>query len=168
MRRPPSRPPSSGDDPIFVLVIGSDARPGTPMEAGLADSLHVLGINPAAKRATLFGIPRDSYVPISTGGTNKINTAMPGGGVQAQIDTVEQLTGHHVRLLRAHGFVGFTKAVDDIGGLIIDVPFTVDGDEGYFGAGEARYDRSRGARASPGRARRSRAGTSTGPCTRGS
>jgi LCP family protein required for cell wall assembly len=133
-------PSLDGDDPIFVLVIGSDARPGTPTDAGLADSLHILGINPAAKRATLFGIPRDAYVPISTGGTNKINTAMPGGGPQAQIDTIEQLTGITFDYYALTGFGGFSRAVDDIGGLTIDVPFTVDGPDGVFEAGVATYE----------------------------
>ncbi|MGZ4149069.1 MAG: hypothetical protein ACXVQJ_03405, partial [Actinomycetota bacterium] len=69
-------PPLDGSTPIFILVLGSDARPGTPTDRGLSDSIHILGINPAAHRATLFGIPRDSYVPLATGGTNKINSAM--------------------------------------------------------------------------------------------
>ncbi len=79
-------------------------------------------------------------MPISTGGTNKINTAMPGGGPQAQIDTVEQLTGITFDYYALTGFGGFSRAIDDIGGLVIDVPYTVDGDEGYFPAGEARYE----------------------------
>jgi anionic cell wall polymer biosynthesis LytR-Cps2A-Psr (LCP) family protein len=87
------QPTLTGSDPIFVLVLGSDAREGTPLDGGLADSIHLLGINPDAGRATLFGIPRDAWVPLASGGTNKINAAMPAGGVEAQIATVEQLTG---------------------------------------------------------------------------
>ena len=61
-------PITDPERPIFILLIGSDARPGTSLEEGLADSLHILGINVAAKRATLYGLPRDSYVPIASGG----------------------------------------------------------------------------------------------------
>lgn len=118
-----------GDAPIFVLVLGSDARPGTPVDRGLADSIHILGINPVEHRATLYGIPRDSYVPLSTGGTNKINAAMPAGGPQAMIDTVEQLTGITFDYYMLTGFTGLKEAVDDVGGLQVDVPYTFTGHE---------------------------------------
>lgn len=128
-----------GDDPIFILVLGSDARPGTPIDHGLADSIHILGINPEAKRATLFGIPRDSYVPLSTGGTNKINAAMPAGGPQAMIDTVEALTGITFDYYVLTGFAGFQDAVDDVGGIVVDVPYAFTGHESTsFTEGETR------------------------------
>jgi LCP family protein required for cell wall assembly len=120
-------PALTGDDPIFILVLGSDARPGTPVERGLADSIHVLGINPGAKRATLYGIPRDSLVALSTGGTNKINSAMPQGGPEAMVATVESLTGITLDYYILTGFGGIKAAVDDLGGLEIDVPYVVDG-----------------------------------------
>ena len=63
------------------------------MNRGRSDSIHILGINPAQHRATIYGIPRDSWVTVSTGGTNKINAAMPVGGPEATVATVEQLTG---------------------------------------------------------------------------
>ena len=52
-------PSLSGNDPIFILVLGSDSRPGTPMNKGRSDSIHILGINPATHRGTLYGIPRE-------------------------------------------------------------------------------------------------------------
>src|SRR5262249_8711905 len=40
-------PSLSGDTPIFILLMGSDSRPGvTPMDKGRSDSIHILGINP--------------------------------------------------------------------------------------------------------------------------
>lgn len=131
-------PSLTGDEPIFVLVLGSDAREPTPLEGGLADSIHVLGINPDAGRATLFGIPRDSYVPLASGGTNKINAAMPAGGVEAQIATVENLTGITIDYYALTGFDGFIGAVTGIGGLTVDVPYTVDGYATTFAPGEQR------------------------------
>ena len=32
-------------DMIFILVLGSDSRPGTPVDQGLCDSIHILGID---------------------------------------------------------------------------------------------------------------------------
>jgi LCP family protein required for cell wall assembly len=130
------QPTLTGSDPIFVLVLGSDAREGTPLDGGLADSIHLLGINPAAGRATLFGIPRDAWVPLASGGTNKINAAMPAGGVEAQIATVEQLTGIAFDYYALTGFDGFIDAVSGIGGISVDVPYTVEGYATTFPPGE--------------------------------
>ena len=131
-------PTLDGTQPIFILVLGSDARPGTPMDHGLADSIHILGINPAAHRATLYGIPRDSYVPLATGGTNKINAAMPPGGVPGEMQTIENLTGIHFDYYVLTGFIPFARAVNDLGGLVIDVPYDMQGDAGHYSAGPQR------------------------------
>ena len=123
-------PSLQGNRPVFILVLGSDARPGTPLERGLCDSIHILGINPDAKRATLVGIPRDSYVPLATGGTNKINTALAQGGPQAMIDTVEDLSGVTFDYYVLTGFDGLKRIFDALGGLKMTVPYSFEGHEG--------------------------------------
>jgi polyisoprenyl-teichoic acid--peptidoglycan teichoic acid transferase len=120
-------PPLRGNKPIFILILGSDSRPGTPMEQGLCDSIHILGINPATNRATLVGIPRDAYVPIATGGMNKINSALPQGGTQGMIDTVEDLTGITLDYYMLTGFEGTRRIFDALGGLKIDIPYAFEG-----------------------------------------
>jgi polyisoprenyl-teichoic acid--peptidoglycan teichoic acid transferase len=124
-------PSLKGNRPIFILVLGSDSRPGTPLEKGLCDSIHILGINPKAKRASLVGIPRDSYVPLATGGTNKINVALAQGGPQGMIDTVEDLTGVRFDYYVITGFDGLKRIFDALGGLKIDVPYSFVGHEGF-------------------------------------
>jgi LCP family protein required for cell wall assembly len=133
-------PSLEGNDPIFILLMGSDSRPGTPMDKGRADSLHILGINPQAHRATLFGIPRDSFVTLSTGGTDKINAAMAAGGPEAEVATVESVTGIRFDYYVLTGFNEVTNAVDSIGGLVINVPYTVVGYEQTFSEGIQRMD----------------------------
>jgi LCP family protein required for cell wall assembly len=123
-------PTLRGDRPIFILVLGSDSRPGTPLERGLCDSIHILGINPKAKRATLVGIPRDSYVPLATGGTNKINVALAQGGLQGMIDTVENLTGVTFDYYVITGFDGIKRIVDALGGIKVNAPYSFEGHEG--------------------------------------
>jgi LCP family protein required for cell wall assembly len=120
-------PSLRGNEPIFILILGSDSRPGTPIERGLCDSIHILGINPKAKRATLLGIPRDSYVPIATGGTSKINSALPQGGTKGMIDTVEDLTGITLDYYILTGFEGLRRIFDALGGLEIDIPYPFEG-----------------------------------------
>jgi LCP family protein required for cell wall assembly len=128
-------PSLEGNDPIFILLMGSDSRPETPMDRGRADSLHILGINPQAHRATLFGIPRDSYVPLSTGGTDKINAAMAAGGPEAEVQTIENLTGIQFDYWVLTGFDEVTNAVNSIGGLLVNVPYSVVGYQQTFESG---------------------------------
>jgi LCP family protein required for cell wall assembly len=122
-------PTLTGKKPVFILILGSDARPGTPMEKGLCDSIHILGLDPRSGRASLVGIPRDSYVPLSTGGTGKINSAMPKGGPHAMVATVENLTGISFDYYALTSFDGLTRLVNALGGLQIDVPYTFEGHE---------------------------------------
>lgn len=123
-------PALDGDRPIFILILGSDSRPGTPLDRGLCDSIHILGINPKERRATLVGIPRDSYVPIAAGGTNKINTALAQGGAQNMVETVENLSGVTFDYYVLTGFDGLKRIFEELGGLKIDVPYAFEGHEG--------------------------------------
>ncbi len=58
--------------PVFVLVMGQDARPGQAQSRG--DALHVIGINSEAGKATILNIPRDTWTNIPGRGVDKINS----------------------------------------------------------------------------------------------
>jgi len=135
-------PTLDGTNPLFILILGSDSRPGTPMNRGRSDSIHILGINPATHRGTIYGIPRDSWVPLTTGGTNKINAAMTAGGPEATVATIEQLTGITFAYYVLTGFNEVNQAVNQIGGLHIDVPYTVVGYDQTYEAGPQTMDGS--------------------------
>lgn len=119
-------PVLDGTEPIFVLVIGSDARPDQAVESQRADSLHILAINPAEQKATVVGIPRDAYVEIPGHGSNKINAALFFGGPELVVETVEELTGITFDYWAMTGFLGFEEMIDEVGGLVLDVPFAMD------------------------------------------
>ncbi len=106
-------------------MLGSDARPGEEITAQRADSIHIVAINPAKGKATIVGFPRDSYVPIPGFGTNKINAAMTEGGPDLVVQTVEALTGLTMDYWALTWFDGFQAMVNDVGGLSVDVPFSV-------------------------------------------
>ena len=116
-------PSLTGDEPIVLLIVGSGARLGDDVEHSLADSLHVLTINPDKHKATLIGIPRDSWVEIPGGGTSKINAAMVQGGPDLLIQTVESLSGLTIDYYALTTFWGMTQLYDNLGGLTMDVPF---------------------------------------------
>ncbi len=117
-------PSLTGNKPIFFLVLGSGARPPQPYTRGLADSIHVIGYNPQTHKAVILGIPRDSWVPLVTGGTNKINAAMAYGGPTGMVKEIEQVTGIHIDYYAVTSFDGFKSAVSMVGGVTVPVPYS--------------------------------------------
>ena len=118
-------PSLTGSKPVVVLAIGSGARPGDDVMHSLSDSLHVIFINPATHKASMVGIPRDSWVDIPGFGTNKINASMPYGGPPLLVKTIESNWGVHIDYYALTTFWGIRKIVDSVGGLTIDVPFAM-------------------------------------------
>ena len=106
-------------DTFFVLVIGNDYRPG--VEGKRADSIHLLGINPKEKKASMINFPRDTNVAIPGHGTNKINAANAFGGSELTAKTLEQLTGVSISYTLETDFAGFTVLIDSLGGLDVNV-----------------------------------------------
>ena len=107
-----------------VLVVGSDARPGQAVDRSRGDSLHIVGFDGHGGGGVL-GIPRDSYVPLATGGRGKINSALTFGGAGALQRTVVSLTGVPLEGYLITGFDGFQRLIDGIGGLPVKAPVAV-------------------------------------------
>lgn len=116
--------PSLGGDYRRVLVIGSDARPGQVVDSARADSLHIVGLDGNGGGGVL-GIPRDSYVPLATGGKGKINSALTFGGPEALQRTVVSVTGVPLEGYFITGFEGFQQLINGIGGLEVNAPVAV-------------------------------------------
>lgn len=123
------------DRPIFVLAIGTDARIGNPPRA-LFDSIHIAAIDPATKRGSIVGIPRDFYVNIPGIGTRKINSAGPLGGPELLMRTIGQNWGCRFDYYMLTGFQGFAGdwrhdprneqgLINQVGGVPFDVPKTL-------------------------------------------
>jgi LCP family protein required for cell wall assembly len=109
------------NDLVFILVIGSDARPGEDMLHARGDSLHLLAVNPHSMEATALGIPRDSWVEIPGHGQGKITTALTMGGPDLLSATVRKVTGLPVDYYVVTSFPGLTSIVDELGGIDVYV-----------------------------------------------
>lgn len=131
------------NDPLFVLVIGSDARPGRSALNARADSIHIVGVNPRLGRVSVLGIPRDSWVSIPGSGTNKINAALVRGGPELLVRTVERLSDIHIDAFVLTGFVGFERLIDAVGGVDIKIPYPIDDSAAgaHFGRGPEHLNR---------------------------
>ncbi len=125
-------PSLTGNKPVVVLVVGSGARQGEDVLHSLADSMHLLFLNPAKQHATIVGIPRDSYVSINGGGTNKINSSLVFGGPEGLVSTVEAVTGVHIDYWAITTFWGLINMINRLGGVHVDIPFSMH--DSYSGA----------------------------------
>lgn len=108
-------------DLLFVLAIGSDARPGEPLDRSRADSIHLLAVNPQSGTGTVLGFPRDTWVEIPGHGKGKINTALALGGPDLLAETVRKLTGLPVHWWALTGFEGLQAMVDELDRLVVPV-----------------------------------------------
>jgi LCP family protein required for cell wall assembly len=100
-----------------LLVIGSDARPGENFQRTRGDSISLVVWNPAWNKGIIVGFPRDSYVAIPGKGNGKITSALALGGPELLLQTVNSLSRLNTQNYVVTGFAGFTKMVNDIGGV---------------------------------------------------
>jgi polyisoprenyl-teichoic acid--peptidoglycan teichoic acid transferase len=113
------------NEPLFVLVIGSDARPGQSVTGTRADSIHIVAVNPRRGRVSIVGIPRDSWVSIPGHGSDKINAALVLGGPELLVDTVERLSGVRMDAYLLTGFQGFERMVKAVGGIDLKIQYPI-------------------------------------------
>jgi polyisoprenyl-teichoic acid--peptidoglycan teichoic acid transferase len=108
-----------GRDVVWILFLGSDARPGQSITRSRADAIQLTGINLRTGDATMIGVPRDSYVNIPGHGSEKINAALYFGGPQLMGRAVGNLVGVQPDYVFTAGFDGFRQMVNAVGGVTV-------------------------------------------------
>ncbi len=111
-----------GDDVIWILAIGSDARPGESMTRTRGDAIQLVGLNTRTGAASAIGIPRDSWVPIPGHGSNRVNASLTFGGPSLMGRTVGNLVGVQPDYVVVTRFPFFENMIDDIGGIYVNNP----------------------------------------------
>jgi len=127
------------DDVIWMLVLGSDARPGEPVLRSRSDAIQLVGVNTVTHSAVTIGIPRDSYVDIPGLGRDKINAAMVYGGPEATAGAVTGLTGIEPDYVFVASFPGLIRMVNGVGGVRAEVTYEMDGLNQVFRPGPHRF-----------------------------
>jgi LCP family protein required for cell wall assembly len=111
----PSAAPTPGA--FTVLLLGSDDDSKFSSDHVLTQSMILVRIVPSTKQVTMLSLPRDLLVPLSTGGSGKIDGAYSYGGAGAAVATVEQDFRVHVDDYIWIGLLGLVKLIDAIGGI---------------------------------------------------
>ena len=111
-----------GKDVVWILAIGSDARPGELMTRARGDALQMVGINTRTGSATAIGVPRDSWVSIPGHGREKINSALYLTGPGGMAGAMRNLVGIEPDYVVVSRFPFFEDMVDAIGGITVTTP----------------------------------------------
>jgi LCP family protein required for cell wall assembly len=106
-----------------MLLLGRDHE-NTDRRVGLnnSDSIMILRTDPSRHRLVYLSIPRDLRVPIPGYFEDRINSALPRGGVKLAIRTIENFTGLEINHVMIVDFRSFKNLIDNIGGIDINVP----------------------------------------------
>jgi LCP family protein required for cell wall assembly len=109
-------------DVVWIMAVGSDARPGEDMTRTRGDALQLIGLNTRTGAAAAIGVPRDSWVSIPGVGSDKINAALYYGGPQLLGETVGDLIGIVPDYVFVTRFEKFKNMVNGIGGIDVQNP----------------------------------------------
>jgi len=112
----------ASDEPLDVLVLGVDRRPGSAEgESTRSDTMMLVRVIPATGEVKLLSVPRDLYVEVKSGERNRINTAYAYGGVENARAVMEDLTEVDIDNYVIVDFEGFEQVIDAMGRVRVDV-----------------------------------------------
>jgi len=112
--------PACTIEPTNILVLGIDT--GEPYNRRpRSDTIMIYSIQPCKNRILEVSVPRDSRVQVPGHGVMNINRAFEIGGASLSEKTVEQLFNVRIQRVAVVDFAGFTKLIDAIGGITLNV-----------------------------------------------
>lgn len=111
---------------ILLTGIGGAGHEGSD----LTDTIILASVNRKTKSISMLSIPRDLYIEYPTKGRGKINetyqralrNSTPEDAMQKLISKVTEITGERIDGYFNIDFAGFTKFINILGGIEIDVP----------------------------------------------
>jgi LCP family protein required for cell wall assembly len=111
--------PANQQGAFTVLLLGSDDDSKFIGDHVLTQSIILVRVIPSTKQVIMISIPRDLWLPLSTGGSGKADFAYSYGGAAAAIATVQQDFGVHINDYIWVGLLGLIRVIDAIGGIDI-------------------------------------------------
>lgn len=104
--------------PFTMMILGVDSR---GERKARSDTMMLAAVNPERQKVTLLSIPRDTLVRIPGYGRDKFNHSMFYGGPSLVKKTIENFFEIEVDHYVTIDFEGFTKLVDELGGVEVEV-----------------------------------------------
>ena len=110
--------------PTDILLLGTDHSLNASRASDQhSDSMQILRTDPKHHKLIYLSIPRDLRVPDIPGhGPDKINAAFQIGGARLAERTVHEYTGLPINHVVVVNFHSFSKLIDKLGGVDINVP----------------------------------------------
>src|SRR4051794_26658257 len=109
--------------PQTILVAGSDHRwaDRKTKSPPRSDTIMLIRLDPSKGATGVMNIPRDLKVTLPGHGTTKINEAFSLGGPAGLVRAVHNLTGLSINHVVVVNFGGFSRAVNKLGCVYVDV-----------------------------------------------
>ena len=118
---------ASLNKPFSMLFIGVDSSKDGVTSGYNADVLLLATFNPKTLRATLTSVPRDMYLKTacSNGAYRRINTTTWGNSSTCAVQTIEKMFNVDIDYYAKVNFKGVVQLVDAVGGIDVDVDYSV-------------------------------------------
>ena len=116
------------DEPFTILLMGVDSEQEDIKGSSFnGDSLVLITFNPKTLNATMLSIPRDTYVPITCFAGQKKNkiTHAAWYGETCMMSTIENMFDIDIDYYIKINFKGVVNIVDALGGVDVDVPYSL-------------------------------------------
>jgi len=109
--------------PISILLLGYAG--GTHDGGSLTDSIMLAQVRPHDQKINLISIPRDLWIDVSTDSAKpnyaKINYLYPATNSNITKSKINEILGVNIDYYLALDFSGFTKAIDQLGGVDLKI-----------------------------------------------
>jgi len=115
-------PVLSYQEPFYVLLLGTDARPGEGSEGHRSDTNICVRVDPLEGIVSMVSVPRDTMIDLKGYGRNKFNAAFAYEGVPGAIRETNTLLGVQISHFVEVDFDHFEEVVNVLGGVEVDVP----------------------------------------------
>ena len=115
-------PVRSYREPFYVMLLGSDARPGQSFTGTRSDTNILVRIDPVKCIVTMISIPRDTEINLDGYGLQKFNAAYAYEGIPGVIRETKDLANVDINHYVEISFENLVNLVDAIGGVEVDVP----------------------------------------------
>ena len=110
--------PEVAGDPYYVLLLGTDGRPGETTYR--SDTIILTRVDPKAKTVTMLSFPRDTRV-VYRNSYMKLTEVHAYGGAAGMVEAVSELAGVPISHYAEVNFDGLATIANALGGVTVDV-----------------------------------------------